>query len=220
MRRFASLAVIPSAVPNSQQNSAPPALVLKILAKVSKGLTAGDLRRKLVNSKAGEEILAKLSNNGKPASAQQVQDAAYQWWRNQQIVVEPPPPGKHVFRLWHPHHVPESWQSPELNRADSVEKPASPRDQQLMIQICGQLVSTWKRTPNENTKRTLQSILNNLGLDREGEVGQQLPFKGRNHECATQTVNPGDLVEIREPGWLLKDCPGDYLLLKAQVVKL
>jgi hypothetical protein len=28
------------------------------------------------------------------------------------------------------------------------------------------------------------------------------------------------LVEITEPGWILRNCPGDYLLAKAQVRRI
>jgi hypothetical protein len=212
-----------------------PAGILAALEQAADGMTPGELRTHLLGSAEGKQCLAALSGSARPAPASLLQAAAYDWWKQREIIVEPPRPGKNAVRLWHPERVPAAWKP-----AKAEGSPASPAsagagtgtvtsqlhanstagEQKLMVEVTQLLASTWKRSPHEMAKRTLQSILHNLGVQRIGAAGQRVPFQPQHQELdepSSADLEPGAPVEVVEPGWILQNCPGDYLLAKAKV---
>jgi hypothetical protein len=82
-----------------------------------------------------------------------------------------------------------------------------------------QMVFAWQEADSTEARAPIERALLNSEAVRIGKPGEQLQFVGRLHECH-EPVFPGDPVEIVQPGWLMLDSKGEYLLAKAKVIPL
>lgn len=185
-------------------------LALLELRTGSTGLTPGQIRSGLA-SKAG--IKRDLG---------QIKEACHELWQRRLIVVEPPAPGRREHRLWHAKN-----RKPEVCRdeASAPGRPAPPgrstreggADEHFRVTVCGQLAAEWARAGNPETREVLRRLLTNLGVERVEKPAEVVAFKGRRHECES-AVLPGAAVRVTEPGWMLRQGGGEYLLAKARVM--
>ncbi|MDF1752912.1 MAG: hypothetical protein P1U89_09080 [Verrucomicrobiales bacterium] len=81
-----------------------------------------------------------------------------------------------------------------------------------------ELVIAWKYAPTIEAKQSIANALKNSGIQQIGEPGEGLTMDGGLHRCEGPAF-PGDTVEVVEPGWLVHDGVGEFLLEKA-IVKL
>ncbi|MEM0968461.1 MAG: hypothetical protein AAGJ31_03850, partial [Verrucomicrobiota bacterium] len=134
------------------------------------------------------------------------------------VTVEPPAPGKRELRVWggsdRKAAVPKARQNVPPSRPTRERGDAQETNQR--VTLCGQLVAEWSSAKELETKEVLRRLLVNFGADPVGVVGEKVPFQGRRHR-SEESVLPGTEVEIEQHGWILRGCPGDYLLGKARV---
>ena len=174
--------------------------VLDLLEKktAKAGLTLRQIRNQLSKSSPEADLTAEATR-----------DLLHSLWEQGSIAIEPPAQGRREIRFWHARHAPT--QLPQAT--PSVEPSAG----EAMKSICGQLATAYHDSDCEDTKKELYRLLFNLGAEPVGKPGQKLAFKGRNHECSDANALPGDPVKVTEPGWMLRNCPGDYQLSKIRV---
>jgi len=94
--------------------------------------------------------------------------------------------------------------------------PQAPAGADFKRTLAHELVISWKFTPNEEAKRGIARALQNSGVQQIGKQGEQVEFVGRHHRCE-DAVFPGDQVIVVEPGWMVHDGIGEFLLEKAVV---
>jgi hypothetical protein len=79
-----------------------------------------------------------------------------------------------------------------------------------------ELTISWKREKNPEAREGIARAMRGAGLRQLGTAGEQVTFAGRYHAC-TAPMFPGDPAFILEPGWMIHDGTGEYLLEKAIV---
>ncbi len=107
---------------------------------------------------------------------------------------------------------------PTASSEESPEPvPAGPStDAAYKRELTHELVISWKYAENAEAKDGIARALLNTGATQLGEANQETEFVGRYHQCA-QPLFPGDRVRILQPGWMIHDGVGEYLLEKAIV---
>lgn len=81
--------------------------------------------------------------------------------------------------------------------------------------LAQQMVFAWEEATSPEEKERIACALRNGGIEPIGTAGERINFVGRLHEGPG--VFQDDPVEIVQPGWMLRDDIGEYLLAKAKV---
>jgi hypothetical protein len=108
-----------------------------------------------------------------------------------------------------PALVPKSQNRPQLR------EPATEAENLYRQRTAQELVFAWQDADN-STRSSIERVLFNLGAEAIGAIGDRMEFSGRLH-TSDEPAFPGDTVEIVQPGWLLADSHGGYLLAHAKV---
>jgi len=97
----------------------------------------------------------------------------------------------------------------------------SPPDQTGVVadfrrSLAHELTISWKHAQNPEVREGIARAMRGVGLRSIGLAGEQVTFTGRYH-VSTTPMFPGDAGFIVEPGWVIHDGSGEYLLEKALV---
>ncbi len=106
--------------------------------------------------------------------------------------------------------------SPEKPVEASPQSPQGSAEAAFKRELTHELVISWKYAENTEAKKGIARALLNTGVTQIGEPGTKTDFVGRYHR-SEEALFPGDPVRILEPGWLIHDGVGEYLLEKALV---
>lgn len=108
---------------------------------------------------------------------------------------------------------------PEAPARPPLRLPTTEDERGFRQRAAQELVFAWQEA-EAAARDPLERALFNVGAEPIGRPGEATQFVGRLHEC-NEPVFSGDHVEIVEPGWLLRDESGGYLLAhaKTKVVK-
>lgn len=90
------------------------------------------------------------------------------------------------------------------------------RHTELQRHLAQELVLSWKHARNLEVREGIARAMRGAGLRPIGVPGEQVVFVGRLHGSA-EPLFPGDAAVVIEPGWMIQDGSGDYLLEKALV---
>jgi hypothetical protein len=82
--------------------------------------------------------------------------------------------------------------------------------------LAHELAISWKHAQSPEAREGIARAMLGAGLRPIGVAGEQVTFAGRLH-VATEPMFPGDPAFIVEPGWMIHDGNGEYLLEKALV---
>ncbi|QGJ71720.1 Hypothetical protein PBC10988_34270 [Planctomycetales bacterium 10988] len=82
--------------------------------------------------------------------------------------------------------------------------------------VSEQLVFAWQDTENPETKKSLEGVFFNLGIQPIGQPGKQVSFNGREHYTEDDLFR-GEPAVIVESGWRLEDQTNRYLIARAKV---
>ncbi len=82
--------------------------------------------------------------------------------------------------------------------------------------IAHELTISWKRAQSDEAREGIARAMRGAGLQQLGVAGEQVTFAGRYHQ-STEPMFPGDPGFVVEPGWMIHDGTGEYLLEKALV---
>ncbi len=82
--------------------------------------------------------------------------------------------------------------------------------------LAHELAISWKHAQSPEARDGIARAMLGAGLRPIGSAGEQVAFAGRLH-VATEPMFPGDPAFIVEPGWMIHDGSGEYLLEKALV---
>jgi hypothetical protein len=82
--------------------------------------------------------------------------------------------------------------------------------------LAHELTLSWKREKNPEAREGIARAMRGAGLRQLGTAGEQVTFAGSYHIC-TDPIFPGDPAFVLEPGWMIHDGTGEYLLEKALV---
>jgi hypothetical protein len=83
--------------------------------------------------------------------------------------------------------------------------------------LARETVVAWENITDPAAREWVESALFNAGVEPIGTVGEYTEFVGRLHECTEPGAFSGKPVQVIEPGWLLHDDQGEFLLTKAKV---
>jgi hypothetical protein len=110
---------------------------------------------------------------------------------------------------------------PEPDR--SGPEPTTGQEKDFRRDVAKQFAEVWRTAWKDNKQEGrdfLESAMWNVsGLKMIGEVGAELAFDGRYHDCAAP-VFTGDRVRITRPGWLVEEGSSDFVAIKAVVEKV
>ena len=127
---------------------------------------------------------------------------------------------------------PTDLQMPESNRAPEKPAPKSPNPEKapklrtaeetdFRRYECDRLAAAWRDAwdakKTEGAECLVDAMWNIRGFRMIGESGATIEFNGRYHQ-SEQSVASGT-VRIVRPGWMLKEEDGEYVALKAAVIK-
>ena len=127
--------------------------------------------------------------------------------------LQAPEPTKPRAGWNHPH--------PRQPGAQTAPKLKTPAETDFRRYECDRLAAAWRDAwdakKTEGCECLVDAMWNIRGFRMIGEEGTTVPFDGRYHE-SEQSVMSGPVRVVR-PGWLLKEEDGDYVALKAAVIK-
>ena len=105
--------------------------------------------------------------------------------------------------------LPESPEPPRLRR------PATEEEGLFRQRAAQELVFAWQDA-DRAARHHIERALLNLGAEPIGSPGERTKFSGQLHSSETPAFT-GDLIEVKESGWVLRDESGGYLLAHAKV---
>jgi hypothetical protein len=83
--------------------------------------------------------------------------------------------------------------------------------------LAREAVVAWENIADPAAREWVESALFNAGVEPIGAAGEHTEFVGRLHDCGEPGAFSGKPVQVVQPGWLLREDGGEYLLAKAQV---
>ena len=104
---------------------------------------------------------------------------------------------------------------PDAPEAPRLRRPSTEEEGLFLQRADQELVFAWQDA-NSAGRQHIERALLNLGAEPIGSPGERKEFSGQLHTSETPAFT-GDLVEVKEPGWLLRDESGGYLLAYAKV---
>ncbi len=109
-----------------------------------------------------------------------------------------------------------------LAPTQAAATPQTEADADFRRDVAKQLAASWRATWELNkpeVREFLESAMWNInGLRLVGEPGERVTYNGRQHESLAGVFG-GDSVRLTRPGWVLDEPAGEFVVLKAVVVK-
>ena len=120
------------------------------------------------------------------------------------------------FKKLVPNREAEKKESAAVTESQSEPGKLGGEDADFKRRMAHELVIAWKYAPTPEAKQGIANALRNAGVSQIGSPGDDVAMDGGLHRCEGPAF-PGDRVEVMEPGWLVHDGVGEYLLEKALV---
>jgi hypothetical protein len=108
---------------------------------------------------------------------------------------------------------------PRDRQDDGLEKPERaelPDIAESRRRLARETVVAWENISDPTAREWVEAALENAGVKPIGTAGEVTEFDGSLHQCIDPGVFSGKLVRIDQPGWLLPEARGEYLLSKAR----
>jgi len=94
--------------------------------------------------------------------------------------------------------------------------PQSESDLDYQRDVSEHLIFCWNDAPSAEVREHLEVVMYNIGLTRFGRRDEVVAFNGIEHQ-SSDSIFPGDLATILEPGWMLQRGSRKRILAKANV---